>query len=193
MSPVPSGDAAGEQRLWRQLQAAGGVPAFALRAQRTEQAFQTLLEQCRQQRTLYLRGVRWAFLRLRCLAAEPAALLPLLRDAAQLDTLALIEKEAGPWPVCPGRKASPARQRRALEELCQAIERFNRRWRNYLEQLDLTPLNALREDYNRYYLLEKECFLGSPRLARQGFQPLPPLTVDELLRLLPLLPMLLLR
>jgi hypothetical protein len=38
------------------------------------------------------------------------------------------------------------------------------------------------------FFLEKECLLGSPRLARQGFRPLPPLTITDLQALLPPLP-----
>jgi hypothetical protein len=49
-------------------------------------------------------------------------------------------------------------------------------------------VNGLREGYNRYYLLEKECALRSPRLARQGFVRLPAVTVDDLAAQLPPLP-----
>jgi len=74
---------------------------------------------------------------------------------------------------------------RALRELTESIERFNRRWRELLQKVDLTKVNELREGYNRYYVLEKECALRSPRLARQGYSPLPPVTVEELRALLP--------
>jgi hypothetical protein len=36
--------------------------------------------------------------------------------------------------------------------------------------------------------LEKECALGSARIARQGFVKLPVLTIDELWQFFPLLP-----
>ena len=57
-----------------------------------------------------------------------------------------------------------------------------------LEETDLTEVNALREGYNRYYLLEKECAVRSARLARQGFRRLEPVTLEELAALLPPLP-----
>jgi hypothetical protein len=41
--------------------------------------------------------------------------------------------------------------------------------------------------------LEKECVLGSPRLARQGFRPLGPLMVGEISALFPPLPVPVLR
>jgi hypothetical protein len=44
------------------------------------------------------------------------------------------------------------------------------------------------EHYNRYYVLEKECVMGSARLAARFFTPIPSLTVDRLLRDHPLLP-----
>jgi hypothetical protein len=89
-------------------------------------------------------------------------------------------------PVEPARSARAVR--RALRELVASLERFNRRWREFLPTVDLGRVNELREGYNRYYLLEKECALRSPALARQGFRPLPPLTLADLEALLPPLP-----
>jgi hypothetical protein len=51
--------------------------------------------------------------------------------------------------------------------------------------IDLTALNAGRADYNRYYLLEKECAVRSPSIARQGYSPLDAVTHDELLAAFP--------
>jgi hypothetical protein len=72
--------------------------------------------------------------------------------------------------------------------LIPALERFNRRWEAFLPTVDLTSLNRLREGYNRYYLLEKECAVRSVVVARRGFSPLPPLTQTDLAALLPCLP-----
>jgi hypothetical protein len=91
-------------------------------------------------------------------------------------------------PTC-----SPRVLYRALRELAESAERFNRRWREFLEKMDLSKVNEMREGYNRHYLLEKECALRSPRLARQGFAPLAPATLEELTRSLPSLPVLHLR
>ena len=54
-----------------------------------------------------------------------------------------------------------------------------------LDGQDFTALNELREGYNRFYVLEKECVVRSLALARVGFVPLPPMTLAELTRLLP--------
>jgi hypothetical protein len=75
--------------------------------------------------------------------------------------------------------------RRALAELCGSIELFNRRWREYLPTVELNEVNALRDGYNRWYVLEKECAVRSPRLAREGFVRLEPLSSASLLELLP--------
>ena len=88
------------------------------------------------------------------------------------------------WHRDHGRKAL----RQALTELTESIERFNGRWREFLTQVDLTAVNEARDGYNRYYLLEKECALRSPNLARQGFRRLAPLTPADVAELLPLLP-----
>ena len=69
--------------------------------------------------------------------------------------------------------------RRALHELRASIIRFNERWNAFLPTVDLSELNAQREAYNRYYLLEKECALRSARLARQGFRRLEPLSAPQ--------------
>ena len=96
---------------------------------------------------------------------------------------------AGPAPANAGGVdivgAGPAR---GIAQLGDSLQRFNRRWVEYARALDLRPINALRADYNRYYLLEKECAVRSPMIARQGYQPLEPLTVEAILAVLPPLP-----
>jgi hypothetical protein len=73
------------------------------------------------------------------------------------------------------------------------VTRFNNRWAAALDQLNLAPVNRMIDQYNRYYVLEKECVLGSARLAQRHFTPrmhvsstalseeYPPLPVPELL------------
>jgi hypothetical protein len=69
-----------------------------------------------------------------------------------------------------------------------AVSRFNGRWRQYLERLNLEPTNAVIDAYNRYYVLEKECVVGSARLAARFFSPVSKLTQAELLQDHPTLP-----
>lgn len=76
----------------------------------------------------------------------------------------------------------------ARQQLQGAFARFNRRWMSFLEQVDRTEVNQLRSSYNQYYLVEKECAIGSYRLAVQNYRELPPVTIGSLLHEFPLLP-----
>jgi hypothetical protein len=78
--------------------------------------------------------------------------------------------------------------RRALSEFCESLEHFNRRWEEFLTSVDLTPVNEVRDGYNRYYLLEKECAMRSSALAQRGFHRLEPLTTEHVTAALPPLP-----
>jgi hypothetical protein len=74
-----------------------------------------------------------------------------------------------------------------LHALASSIERFNRRWSAFVETVDLDDVNRQVADYNRYYLLEKECALRSARLAARGFVPARPVTRADLAARYPLL------
>ena len=65
--------------------------------------------------------------------------------------------------------------------------RFNRRWPQFLEQLNLEPANTVIDQYNRYYVLEKECVMGS-RGSPPGISNRCPLTTSTLLNDHPTLP-----
>ena len=58
----------------------------------------------------------------------------------------------------------------------------------FLDRLNLEPANHVIDQYNRYYLLEKECVMGSARLAARLFTPVPKLTREQLVRDHPILP-----
>jgi hypothetical protein len=98
---------------------------------------------------------------------------------------ALAEADAPRWAARPG---SRWRLRAIARDLVASIERFNRRWADYLDAVDLAPINQQVDHYNRYYLLEKECSLGSPRLAARHFEPRRRVSLDELRAEFPLLP-----
>ena len=99
------------------------------------------------------------------------------------------------WPLSeaepPQWAASPVPRHRQLSvarDLIASIERFNRRWTEFITSINLSPANGVIDHYNRYYVLEKECVMGSSRLAARFFTPIPPLTPERLLRDHPLLP-----
>jgi hypothetical protein len=84
---------------------------------------------------------------------------------------------------------APLNRRRAIaRDLVAAVERFNRRWHEYVDRTNLEPANFVIDQYNRYYVLEKECVMGSARLAARHFTPMARLTKDVLLEEHPTLP-----
>jgi hypothetical protein len=163
-----------------------GAPAFARRAQQVQEALDDLLARCRRQRDEWLALVRIRLGTLRALAGDWDALRPLLPGEEQMILLQELEAELRPvLRLVPEPTRSERSLRRALRELADSLEHFNRRWETYLQGVDVGPVNALRDGYNKFYVIEKECVVRSPRLARQGFRPLPQLTAADLLSLLP--------
>ncbi len=75
----------------------------------------------------------------------------------------------------------------ALSDLVRSFERFNRRWLEFVNEIDLAHVNELRDGYNRFYVLEKECALFSSRIAREGFVPMRPAELNDVLDAFPLL------
>jgi len=165
------------------------APAYVRRARRVDAEWEGLLARCRRQRDEWLELVRTRLAMLHALAGDWGRVLPLLADAEDVESLRNMHAELRPelrLPVAPTESARVLR--RAMAELAESLERFNRRWWAYLDTVDLVPVNAARDGYNRWYVLEKECALRSARLARQGFRPLPPLTLEAVVAVLPPLP-----
>jgi len=164
------------------------APAFVRRDRRVREAFDRLLDRCGRQRDEWLDMVRIRIGVLHALAGDWGSLAPLLAYEEQLHILQQLHVTLEPKlrvPIKP--TSSPRILRHALRELIDSSERFNLRWRQFLEEIDLTEVNDLREGYNRYYLLEKECALRSARLARQRFQPFASVTREELAARFPVL------
>ncbi len=164
------------------------APAFVRRAMQVEAAWNAILEVCRRERErlLELPRIRLArFLKLLHSRQEETISICHADDLAYLSALNQEWQPRLRSRVPPARSTAQIAQ--ALAELAASFERFNRRMRNFLSDLDLEPINQLRDGYNRCYLLEKECALRSARLARQGFVPLSPVRVEDLLERFPLL------
>jgi hypothetical protein len=160
------------------------VPAFARRGQDLEYSLARLRLRSRRVRGGMLDMVR---LRLRQWAS--------LADGPRADSLVFAASIAGLWPLAEveppkwaARTASPRKLRGVARDLIASAERFNRRWLDHLDGINLDPINRQVDDYNRYYLLEKECSLGSARLAARHFVPKVRVTLDELRLELPPLP-----
>jgi hypothetical protein len=180
-----------EKNILNRFAAHYDAPAYARRALRVQQAYEELLSRCRRKRDQWLEMVRLRLGVLRALAEDFSRLSLVAAATEQIDTLRGLHDELQPRLRVPVRPTSSIPQlRQALQDLDQSILRFNRRWHKFVHELDLTAINQLREGYNRYYLLEKECAVRSVRLARQGFARLAPLRAEDLIALLPLLPVL---
>jgi hypothetical protein len=178
-----------DDRTRGQFIAQFGEPAYARRARLTQEALDAVVRRCRRQRDEWLLMVRIHLGMLRGLAGEWAALRPLLADDEQVLALEKLHEDLQPRLRVPvTRTSSVCKLRSTLRELKTSIERFNRRWAEFLPTVDLTRVNEMRDGYNRYYLVEKECALRSPRVARHGFHKLEECTTAELAALLPLLP-----
>jgi len=181
------GDA--DHQIFQHVLGQYGGPAFARRGREVERAFDSLAEVCRIKREEWLKFVRLHLGALFALAGSEAALEELLDDPRQFQTLKNLMDDLQPQlRLPPAPTANRRALRRALANVRQAVERFNQRWHVFIAELDLRPINEIRDRYNRFYLLEKECALGSSRLARQGFQMLRPVQSEDLLKIMPLLP-----
>jgi hypothetical protein len=160
------------------------VPAFARRGQDLEYALARLHARCRRERDGRLDMVR---VRLRQWAGAVEG--PGSWDstfATPIEALWVLSQAESPaWAVIP---APPRRRRAIARDLIASIKRFNRRWTEFIDALNLDLVNRQIEQYNRYYLLEKECSLGSARLAARHFSPKPQLTREGLLGDYPVLP-----
>jgi len=152
------------------------LPAFARRGQDLDCSLRRLHNRCRAARRPLLDMVR---VRLRqwssaVIGPESWALV-FTRSIEPLWPLS--EAEPPQWADAP---APIRRQRLIARDLIDSVLRFNRRWIDFLDHLNLDPTNHAIDQYNRYYVLEKECVMGSPRLAARHFTPVPTLTTQML-------------
>jgi hypothetical protein len=160
------------------------LPAFARRGQDLEHTLRRIHHRCRAARGAMLEMVH---LRLRQWASAvigPDSWAPVLAHSIE-PLWGLSQAKPPQWAATP----APMRQQRLIaRDLIDSVNRFNRRWIHFLEHLNLGPTNAVIEEYNRFYLLEKECVMGSPRLAGRYFTEVPKLTTEMLRADHPILP-----
>lgn len=160
------------------------LPAFARRGQDLEIILRRLHDRCRRTRgemldMVHLRLRQWS----RAVDGPTAWSGVFVRSIEPMWPLSGAEEPA--W----ADSLAPIRRRRLIAtDLKSAVLRFNRRWTQFLERLNLEPANAVISQYNRYYVLEKECVMGSPRLAARHFTPVPQLTTAMLANDHPTLP-----
>ena len=173
----------------QQLLAHYDGPAYIRRGRRVQEALDQLLARCRTRREEWLELVRIHLATLHALLGGWGALDSLLPDLDQREALRQLHEDLQPRLRVPVEQTKSRRRLRfALADLATSLERFNDRWRRYLEEVDLAPINEARDGYNRFYLLEKECAIRNGNLARRGFVLLKPFTQAELAKFFPPLP-----
>lgn len=185
---MSEGTSDADRRIVQEIAGRFGPAAFMRRGKVVETTWARLIESGQHARLEHLEIVRLRLGQLFVLAGEPETLRPWLPDHADREVLVRLHDELRPVLRLQLAPTSSQRAlRSALRELIEAMELFNGRWERWLAEVDLTAVNKAREDYNRWYLIEKECALGSVAIARREFKPLPPVTRTEVEKELPLL------
>lgn len=160
------------------------IPAFVRRGQYVESMLQGLDDRCRRNRLRMLDMVHMRLRQWAKLAISPEDWRDVFRSSIA-DLWPLTDAEPPAWAAI---RSSPRRRKAAARDLIASVERFNGRWVEFVDRLDLSLTNEAVEDYNRFYLIEKECALGSTRLAAMNFRPVARATAEKLLADFPPLP-----
>ena len=177
-----------DRRVLHEMVGLFGPPAFIRRARLVETSWIDLLASCESARKGQLAFVGLRLAQLLALADGWEAIRAKLADHQHFEQLTRLHEDLQPRLQLPLERTSSARVlRSAGAELVEAMEMFNQRWSRWLAKLDLSRVNKIREDYNRYYLFEKECAVGNVKVARLGFKILEPVSREEVERLFPLL------
>jgi hypothetical protein len=160
------------------------LPAFARRGQDVEAAVRRLHDRCEKTRSAMLDMVR---LRLRQWCGAAAG--PESWRGVFTNTIEPLWALAGAAPPRWAESDASIRRRQSVaSDLIAAAVRFNRRWLEAFDRFNVEPTNFVIEQYNRYYVLEKECVMGSPKLAARHFMPMPLVSKPSLLADHPVLP-----
>ena len=163
-------------------------PAYIMRAQRVEDAWQSLLRECRSHRDELLEMPKMRVGKLAQMIDSRWATLDAFVSASRASYLQQLYEQWQPQLRAPVTFTNSSwKIRSALNEVRTSFERFNRRWEAYVRTVNLTDANYARIEYNNYYVVEKSAALGSDRLAEMGFEPLSPLAHDDILVAIPLL------
>lgn len=172
----------------RELLGLFDVPAFARRGTEIEHLRRSLRARLERERSAMLDMARLRLKEWSRVAdlpnAPPFDDRPRTREAIESAFAAV----GLPSPAWAERPASPRVRRRVAKDLIAAFERFNRRWTAFVRALDTSGVNRSIDQYNQNYVFEKECVLGSARLAARHFVPLPLVSAESILEEFPLLP-----
>ncbi|MBY0588662.1 hypothetical protein K2X85_15930 [bacterium] len=163
------------------------VPAYIRRALRVEEAIRSLDAKVLAQRTDMLIPVRHSHARWEevCRRYPRWATWPTTSDQQIITELPNAWANMPPIRVIP--LLWPIRPKRLFADLSLSIQQFNQRWHQWIHAINLARTNALIDDYNRHYLIEKECAFRSTRAAGRGFLPKAPIEREPFLLRYPFL------
>jgi hypothetical protein len=160
------------------------LPAFARRGQELEITVRRLHERCRSVRRELLDMVRLRLRQWSHAATGPEDWSEVFAHSIE-PLWPLSQAEDPRWAEVP---VSIWRRSIIGRDLIASVVRFNHRWTQFLDRLNLEPANRVIDQYNRYYVFEKECVMGSARLAARHFSPVLTITTETLLHDHPELP-----
>jgi hypothetical protein len=183
MSRSPYRDFEGSRGEFLKLLAEQGEePSFLRRAKAVEDAWTAVLKRCQSLRDDML---RWPRMHLGNLARQVgnnwSRLAEYLADATQAAAFAALYDEWKPQLPTVIKSASPwATIQTSLRGFVDSVRKFNAAWDAHLQSVDLTEVNQLRSDYNKYYPTEKAAAFDSEDIGRLGFTPLEMAAADDL-------------
>lgn len=160
------------------------VPAFVRRGQDVAFMLASLDDRCRKGRLALLDMVHMRLRQWARLAIGPED----WRDAFLAPVAHLWDAASAPAPEWARSSGSRRARRGAARDLAASVGRFNARWDAFVGRLDLRLVDDAVENYNKYYVIEKECVLGSARLAAMHFAPIAKVSAGSILSTFPPLP-----
>lgn len=163
----------------------GEEPAFINRGNAPEVALDTLLKSSS---IHYEELLKWPRLHFGSLAARVSGdwsrVQRFLTCPEMIHLLPALEKSLGPTES--QKVILFATDRGLLKQFLESAIRFNKNWIAFVDGAGLEHVNQLRDNYNRFYPMEKACAFGNDRVT-EGFEELPPLNSRFLLERFPLL------
>src|SRR5580704_9886178 len=96
MEEAPILGSSREQKIFNQVIALHGAPAYVRRAQKVQAAWDGIVEKCRRQHHQWLSMVRMRLAVLHALAGEWTSLAGVVPDAAALDAIVTLHRELRP-------------------------------------------------------------------------------------------------
>lgn len=149
----------------------GEEPAFIRREREAQAALNRLLLRCSKKREEMLKWPQFHFSALfhrvcgdwSCLGSYVVDDHPDSRFCQLAKQLTITES---------AKAAFFATNRSLLKQFLESGLRFNEAWTCFLDEAGLDTVNSLRDDYNKFYPLEKACAIGI-EVDSFGFTPMP--------------------